>query len=86
MSRKKSQAYWRQFPLPVLRLLSVVSLAVCGLSGNGVQHAPGLPPGLIDLAFLFFRELLVGNEIFHTDFLLIWFLKSVYHTPAKMHK
>jgi len=25
-----------------------------------------------------FGELLVGNKFFHTDFLLIWFLKSVY--------
>ena len=31
------------------------------LSGDGVQLAPGLPPGLIDFALLFFRELFVGK-------------------------
>ena len=61
---------WK-FLHPILRPLSVVGLAVCGLSGDGIQLAPGLPSGLINLALLFFRELFVGNEFFHTDFLLV---------------
>ena len=56
---------------PISGFVSVVGLAVFWLSGNGVQFAPGLPPGLIDLALLFLRELFVGNEFLHTDFLLI---------------
>ena len=39
MSRKKSQTWWRQLPLPVLRLLSVVGLAILGLPGDGIQFA-----------------------------------------------
>ena len=53
------------FPIP--GFVSVVSLAVLGLPGDGVQLAPGLPLGQVHLALLFFRELLVGNEFFHTD-------------------
>ena len=63
--------------LPIPGFVSVVGLAVCGLPGDGVQFAPGLPLCQVHLALLFFRELLVGNEFLHTDFLLIWFLKSV---------
>ena len=77
MSRKKSQTDWRQFPLPVLRLFSVVSLAILGLPGNGIQLAPGLPLGQVHLALFLLGKLFVGNEFLHTDFLLIWFLKSV---------
>jgi len=72
--------------LPIPGFVSVVCLAVCGLSGDGVQLAPGLPPGLIDLALFLLGKLLVGNEFLHTDFLLIWFLKSVYHNCTRMHK
>ena len=58
---------------PTLCLSSVVGFAIFRLPGDGVQFAPGLPTGLIDLALLFFRELLVGDEFLHTDFLLVWF-------------
>ena len=51
--------------LPIPGFVSVVSLAVCGLPGDGIQLAPGLSPGLIDLSLLFLRELFVGNEFFH---------------------
>ena len=74
------------FTLPIPGFVSVVGLAVLGLPGNGVQLAPGLPSGLSDLALLFLRELFVGNEFLHTDLLLIWFLKSVYHSRTKMYK
>ena len=57
--------------LPIPGFVSVVSLAVCGLSGDGIQFAPGLSPGLINLAFFLLGKLLVGNEFFHTDFLLV---------------
>ena len=51
--------------LPIPGFVSVVSSAVFRLPGDGVQLAPSLPPGLINLALLFFRELLVGNEFLH---------------------
>ena len=57
--------------LPIPGFVSVVGLAVCGLPGDGIQLAPGLPPGLINLAFFLLGKLLVGNEFLHTDFLLI---------------
>ena len=63
--------------LPIPGFVSVVCLAVFGLSGDGVQLTPGLSPGLIDLALFLLGKLLVGNEFLHTDFLLIRFLKSV---------
>ena len=72
--------------LPIPGFISVVGLAVCRLSGDGIQLAPGLPFGQIHLALLFFRELFVGHEFVHADFLLIWFLKSVYHNRARIHK
>ena len=55
---------------PISGFVSVVGLAVCGLSGNGVQLAPGLPSGLIDLALFLLGKLLVGNEFFHNANLL----------------
>ena len=72
--------------LPIPGFVSVVCLAVLGLPCDGVQLTPGLPLGLIDLALFFLGKLLVGNEFLHTDFLLIWFLKSVYHNPTQIHK
>ena len=72
--------------LPIPGFVSVVCLAVFGLSGDGIQLAPGLPFSQVHFALLFFRELFIGNEFLHTDFLLIWFLKSVYHNRARMHK
>ena len=84
--RKGTRLSRRQVPLPILCLSSVVSLAVFGLPGNGIQLAPGLSPGLIDLALFLLGKLLVGDKFLHTDFLLVWFLKSVYHNRARMHK
>ena len=57
--------------LPIPGFVSVVSLAVCGLPGDGIQLAPGLPLGLVDLSLLFFRQFFVKDEFFHTDFLLM---------------
>ena len=51
--------------LPIPGFVSVVGLAVCGLPGDGVQLAPGLPSGLIELALFLLGKLLVGNEFFH---------------------
>ena len=51
------------FPIP--GFVSVVCLAVCGLSGDGVQLAPGLTSGLIDFPLFLLGKLLVGNEFFH---------------------
>ena len=81
---KRTQVW--KFLLPLLRPLSVVSLAVFGLPGNGVQLTPGLPLGQVHLALFLLGKLLVGNEFLHADFLLVWFLKSVYHNRARMHK
>ena len=63
--------------LPIPGFVSVVGLAIFRLPGDGVQLTPGLPPCLIDLALFLLGKLLVGDEFLHTDFLLIWFLKSV---------
>ena len=63
--------------LPIPGFVSVVSLAILGLPGDGVQLAPGLPTSLINFVLFLLGKLLIGNEFFHTDFLLIWFLKSV---------
>ena len=60
--------------LPIPGFISVIGFVVFGLSSDRVQLAPGLPPGLIDLALFLFGKLLIGNEFLHTDFLLIWFL------------
>ena len=57
--------------LPIPGFASLISLAVFGLPGNGVQLTPGLPSGLIDFALFLLGKLLAGNEFFHTDFLLI---------------
>ena len=69
--------------LPIPGFVSVVGLAVFRLPCDGIQLAPGLPSGLVDLSLFFLGKLLVGNEFFHTDFLLIGLLKSVYHTYAR---
>ena len=66
--------------LPIPGFVSVVSLAVFRLSGDGIQLTPGLPPGLINLALFLLGKLLVGNEFFHSATSL-WFLKIVYHKP-----
>ena len=51
--------------LPISGFVSVVSLAVYRLPGDGVQLTPGLPTGLIDLTLFLLGKLLVGNEFFH---------------------
>jgi len=75
----------QKFLLPILRPLSVIGLAVFGLSGDGVQFAPGLSFSQVHLALFLLGKLLVGNEFFHKRSSL-WFLKSVYHNRARMHK
>ena len=59
--------------LPILRLSSVIGFAADRLPGDGIQLAPGLPTGLIDLALFFLGKLLVGNEFLHTDSSLLGF-------------
>ena len=63
--------------LPIPGFVSVVCLAVDRLPGDGIQLTPGLPLSQVHLALFLLGKLLVGNEFLHTDFLLIWFLKSV---------
>ena len=48
--------------LPIPGFVSVVGLAVCGLSGDGIQLAPGLPSGLVEFVLLLFRKLLVMQD------------------------
>ena len=62
------------FPIP--GLVSAVCLAVFWLSGNGVQFAPGLPSGLVDLALFFLGKLLVEDEFFH-NVTSSWFLQML---------
>ena len=69
--------------LPIPGFVSVVCLAIFGLPGDGIQLAPGLALSQVHLALFLLGKLLVGNEFFHTDFLLIWFLKPVYHNYAR---
>ena len=57
------------FPIP--GFVSVVGLAIFRLSGDGVQLAPGLPSGLVDLSLFLLGKLLVGNKFFHNVNLLI---------------
>ena len=56
--------------LPIPGFVSVVGLAVLRLPGDGIQLTPGLPFGLVDFPLFLLGKLLVGNEFFHTDFLL----------------
>ena len=51
--------------LPIPGFVSVVSLAVFRLTGDGVQITPALLPGLIDLALFLLGKLLVGDEFLH---------------------
>ena len=48
--------------LPIPGFVSVVSLAILGLPGDGVQLAPGLPAGLVEFVLLLFRKLLVMQD------------------------
>ena len=52
--------------LPTPGFVSVVGLAVLGLSGDGVDLAPGIPPGGIDLALFLLGKLFVGDVFFHS--------------------
>ena len=61
--------------LPIPGFISVVGLAVFGLSGDGVQFAPGMPTRLIDLTLFLLGKFLVGNEFFHNA-TSSWFLKT----------
>ena len=69
--------------LPIPGFVSIVCLAVFRLPGDGIQLTPGLPLGQVHLALFLLGKLLVGDKFLHTDFLLIWFLKSVYHNYAR---
>ena len=57
--------------LPIPGFVSVVGLAVCRFSGDGVQVAPGLPAGFVHLSLFLLGKLFVGNEFFHISFLLM---------------
>ena len=57
--------------LPIPGFVSVVGLAVLGLPGDGIQLTPGLPTGLINLAFFLLGKLLVRNIFLHANFLHI---------------
>ena len=48
--------------LPIPGFASIVGLAAGGLSGHRVQAAPGIPLRGIQLPFLLFGELFVGNH------------------------
>ena len=57
--------------LPIPGFVSVIGFAVIRLPGDGVQRAPGLPPGLIDLPLFLLGKLPIGNEFLHTCILLL---------------
>jgi hypothetical protein len=61
------------FTLPISGFVSVVSLAVFGLPGNGIQLAPGLPFGQVHLARFLLGKLLVRNGFLHNVSLLMLF-------------
>jgi hypothetical protein len=48
--------------LPIPGFASIVGLAAGGLPGHRVQAAPGIPLCGIQLPFLLFGELFVGNH------------------------
>ena len=51
--------------LPSLCRSSVIRFRVCGLTGYGIEAAPGPALHGVELPLLFLRELLVGYEFFH---------------------
>ena len=63
--RTKIKAWNWLLSLPIPGFVSVVGLAVFRLPGDGVQFAPGLTFGPIDLALFLLGKLLVGDEFFH---------------------
>ena len=76
--------------------LSLIPVAVpgrCGVRRSGLASCRPLPLAPLPKSATgggrvapLLGKLLVGDKFLHTDFLLIWFLKSVYHNRAKMHK
>ena len=48
--------------LPIPGFASIVGLAAGGLPGHRIQAAPGIPFRGIQLPFLLFGELFVGNH------------------------
>ena len=57
--------------IPVPGFVSVVGPAVLGLPGDGIQAAPGLPAGLIDLSFFLLGQFLIRDKFFHIVLLFI---------------
>lgn len=53
--------------LPIPGFIAIICFAVFRLPGHGVQIAPGLPLGLIQLFLFFLGELFVGDELLHGD-------------------
>ena len=51
--------------LPIPGFVSIVGLAVLGLTGDGVQLNPSLPLGQVHFALFLFGKLLIGYEFFH---------------------
>lgn len=51
--------------LPTPGFASVVGFAVCRLSGDGTEFAPGAAFGTVQLALFLFGQLFVGNDFFH---------------------
>ena len=62
---------------PGLCFFAVVRSGVCRFPGDGVD-APHVATGGVLLSLLLFGELFIGNEFFHTVFLL-WTFHEVYH-------
>ena len=48
-----------------LGFFSVVGAGIGGSAGDGVEGAPGAAAGVIDGAFGFFGQFIVGDESFH---------------------
>ena len=69
LKNKKSGIGFVNLTLPIPGFASIVGLAAGGLPGHRVQAAPGIPLCGIQLPFLLFRELFVGN---HGSFLLVF--------------
>lgn len=51
--------------LPIPGFASIVGLAVCWLSGDGIQFSPSAVLGAVQLALFLLGQLLVGNEFVH---------------------
>ena len=60
--KRKSGIGFVNLTLPIPGFASVVGLAAGGLPGHRVQAAPGIPLCGIQLPFLLFGELFVGNH------------------------